>query len=243
MRILYDNLLEDASNSATNADANYPVGNFTDTTLLTEFRATTNSAVITCTLDEASTVSTFAFGNHNINTLAIKLTDSVAATTTYNYTASDLKFSDSVTQEMIYETAVTDVEEIEYTITSVASLYIGGLSAGQYIQFPSFDVMPKISRDSSGSSQKSRGGVTFNVPGIVLEGFSCTINAGSITDYNAMNAFFDAVQTYQPYYVDRWQGLTTFPVLFAQNTKDVSWTKGPGGIIFDSFRLEIEECK
>lgn len=243
MRILYDNLLEAAAIIATNADVNYPVGNFSDTTLLTEFRATTNSSVITCTLAEASTVSAFAFGNHNINTLSIKLTDVSLGTTTYGYTAADLKHSDIVTQKMIYETAVTNVTKIEYTITSVASLYIGGLSAGQYIQFPSFDVLPKLPRKSTGSKQKSRGGVTFNVPGVVLESFGCTINAGTITDYNAINAFFAAVQTYKPYYVDRWQGLATFPVLFAQNTKDISWTKGPEGIIFDSFRLELEECK
>lgn len=243
MRILYDNLLSAASNSATNADANYPIDNIHDTTLLTEFRATTNSTVITCTLASASTVSTFGFGNHNIDTLAIKLTDSLAATTTHNYTAADLKFSNSVTQAMTYETAETDIVEIEYTITSVASLYIGGLSAGQYITPPYFDVGPKIGFKSTGSRQKSRGGVTFNVPGVVLETFGCTFNAGTITDYNAMNAFFDLVQTYKPYYVDRWETYTGVPVLFAQNTKDVSWTKGPEGIIFDSFRLELEECK
>lgn len=243
MRILYNNLLADASNSATNADANYPIDNIHDTSLLTEFRATTNSSVITCTLAEASTVSTFAFGNHNIDTLAIKLTDSLAATTTHNYTAGDLKFSNSVTQMITYETAETDIVEIEYTITSVNSLYIGGLSAGQYVSPPYFDVGPKIGHKSTGSRQKSRGGVTFNVPGVDLETFSCTINAGSITDFNDMNAFFDIVQTYQPYYVDRWETSTAFPVLFAQNIKDVSWTKGPEGIIFDSFRLELEECK
>ena len=84
---------------------------------------------------------------------------------------------------------------------------------------------------------------SFNVPGVVLEGFGCVFNAGSITNYNDMNAFFALVQTYQPYYVDRWEDSVLFPVLFAQNTSDVSWTKGPEGIIFDSFRLDMEECK
>ena len=243
MRILYNNLLEDASNSATNEDANYPIDNVTDTTLLTEFRATTNSSVITCTLDEASTISTFAFGNHNIDTLQITLTDSVAGTTVYNYTAADLRFSAAVTQKIVYETAETDIVEIEYDITSVATLFIGGLSAGQYLQMPYFDILPNISFDSTGDRQKSRGGVTFNVPGIVLESFGCVFNAGSITNYNEMNAFFALVQTYQPYFVDRWEDSVLFPVLFAQNTSDVSWTKGPEGIIFDSFRLDMEECK
>ena len=126
MRVLYDNLLESATLSATNQDANYPIANVVDTTLLTNFKATATGSVITCTLASASTISCFAFGNHNINTLSIKLTDSVAATTTYNYTASELKFSDSVTREMIYETAVTDVVEIEYTIVSLSTLFNGG---------------------------------------------------------------------------------------------------------------------
>lgn len=144
MRVLYDNLLEAAALSATNEDPNYPVENVYTTTLLTRFQADTNSSVITCTLAEASTISCFAFGNHNINTLAIKLTDSLAAETTYNYTASDLRFSESVTREMVYETAVEDIVEIEYTITSVSTLYIGGLAAGQYLQMDYFDISPKI---------------------------------------------------------------------------------------------------
>jgi hypothetical protein len=241
MRILYNNLLETASIVATNEDANYPVENVHDTTLLTEFRADTNSSTITATLASASTVSCLAFGNHNIDTLQVTLTDSGAGTTVKNYTASDLKFSDSETQAMVYFTAVTDVTEIEYVITSVTTLFIGGLSAGQCLQMPLFDINPKIGFESSGSRQKSRGGVSFNVPGVDLETFGCTFNAASITDYNAIN--FAVVQTYKPYYVDRYESATEFPVLFAQNTKDVSWTKGREGIIFDSFRLELEECK
>jgi hypothetical protein len=91
MRILYNNLLETSTMVATNEDANYPVENVHDTTLLTEFRADTNSSTITATLASASTVSCLAFGNHNIDTLQVTLTDSGAGTTVKNYTASDLK--------------------------------------------------------------------------------------------------------------------------------------------------------
>jgi len=243
MRILADNLLKDATITATNEDANYPVADVHDSSLLTRFQSTASTSVITCTLSEASTVSTFAFGNHNISTLAIKLTDSTLATTTHNYVAADLQFSTSITQMITYETAVTDIVEIEYTITAISTIYIGGLSAGQYIAPPDFDIGSKIGFISTGSRQKSRGGVSFNVPGVVLETFGCTINAGVIADFNTMNAFYALVQNYQPYYVDRWEESTEFPVLFMQNTSDVSWTKGPEGIIFDSFRLEMEECK
>lgn len=243
MRILYNNLLEDATLAATNEDSNYPIEEVVDGTLLTEFRADTNSSVITATLASASTVSCFAFGNHNIDTLSIKLTDSIAGTTTYNYTAGDLKFSDTVTQAMVYESAVSDIVEIEYTITSNTTLYIGGLSAGQCLQFPYFDATPRIGFRSTGSRQKSRGGVSYNVPGKVLETFNCVFNGMSITDYNAINAFFQAVQVYKPHFLDRWEDSTEFPVLFAQNTKDIKYDKGLEGIIFDSLRLEFEECK
>jgi len=243
MRILYNNLLETASISVTNEDANYPVENVYDATLRSQFRAGTNSTVITATLAAASTVSTFAFGGHNIATVAVKLTDSGAATTTYNYTNADLIFDFERPQAIKYETAVNDVVEIEYTITSTLETYIGGLSAGQYLQMPFFSINPKIGYQSSGSAQKSRGGVTFNVPGTVLETFSCNFDSNLIANKNAQEAFFKVVQVYKPFWVDRWEESTEFPVLFAQNTKDVSFTKGADGIIFDSFRLELEECK
>ena len=243
MRVLYNNLLESASLSATNEDANYPVENIYGNSLLPLFKADTNSSVITCTLAEASTVSCFAFGNHNIDTLSIKLTDSLAATTTYNYTASNLKFSNAVTQAMIYETAVDDVEEIEYTITSVDTLYIGGLSAGSALQFPYFNINPKNGFVSTGEPQKSKNGVTFDNEGVVLETFGCTINNVDITDYDLINAFFLAVQTYKPHFIDRWEESTDFPVLFAQQTRDFDWTKGKEGVILDSLRLEWEVCK
>ena len=243
MRILYDNLLEAASLSATNEDANYPVERVYNTTLRSQFRAGTNSTVITATLAAASTVSTFAFGAHNIDTLEIKVTDSGASTTTYNYTNSDLIFSAEQPQAIKYVTPVADVEEIEYTITSTLELYIGGLSAGQYLQMPYFSINPKIGYKSSGSAQKSRGGVTFNVPGTVVETFSCNFDSNLIANKNAQEAWFKAVQVYVPHWVDRWEESTEFAALFAQNTKDVSFTKGADGIIFDAFRLDLEECK
>jgi hypothetical protein len=144
---------------------------------------------------------------------------------------------------MVYETAVSDIVEIEYDITSVDTLYIGGLAAGQYLQMPLFDVNPKIKFEGTDKSQKSVGGVLFSVPGVTLETFSCTINAGLITDYNAINAFEKAMGSSRPFFVDRWESSSSFPVLFAQKTSSVSWTKGPEGLIFDSFRLDLEECK
>ena len=245
MRILYDNLLESATLAATNEDANYPVENIHNNSLKIRFQADTNSTVITATLASASTVSTFAFGNHNISTVAVQLTDSVAATTTYNYTASDLQFSSDNKKAIIYETAVSDIVEIEYTITSAVATYVGGLYAGQYLQMPEFAINPKIGKKSTGSTQKSRGGVAFDVPGVTLETFSCTFDNGSITDLNAQQAWFAAVQTYKPTWYDRWESddPQIFPPLFAQNTNDVSWIKGQEGLIFDSFRLDLEECK
>ena len=243
MRILYDNLLEAASLSATNEDANYPVENVHDTTLLTEFRADTNSSTITATLAEASTVSCLAFGNHNIDTLQVTLTDSVAGTTVENYTAADLKFSDAITQKMIYFDAVADIVEIEYVISTVSTTFIGGLSAGTCLQMQLFDVNPKFSLGDTSKGEKSRGGVLFGAPGVVLDGFSATFNAGTITNYNEQRAFRAVVQTYKPYFVDRYEESTAFPTLFANNTSSVSWIKGPEGIIFDSFRLDLEECK
>ena len=242
MRTLYNNLLEDATLSATNEDANYPIENVYDTTMRSLFKADTNSSVITATLSEASTVSCFAFGAHNIDTLTITLTDSSMATTVYTYTASDLKFSSAIPRKMVYETAVTDVTEIEYDITSVTTLYIGALSAGGYDQWPYFSKAPKLGNKSSGSRYKSKGGVSYSNPGVNLKTFSCTFNANDIDDIGLQETYFDTVQTYVPHWVDRWEDSTDFPVLFAQLTNNPSHVKG-NGLIFDSYRLDLEECK
>ena len=242
MRTLYENLLSSATLSATNEDANYPIENVYDTTMRSLFKADTNSTVITVTLSEASTVDCFAFGNHNILTASVKLTDSASATTTYNYTAADLRFSTSDMRAMVYETAVDDVEEIEYTITSTLETYIGSLWAGEYLQWPYFSIAPKLGNKSSGSRYKSRGGVTYNNPGINLKTFSCTFDANSLADTNAQELYFDTVQTYVPHWVDRWEGSSDYPAFFSQLTKAPSHIKGEG-LIYDSYRLDLEECR
>lgn len=242
MRILFRNLLKEASLIATNENANYPVSNVSNNSLKSKFKATANNTVITATLAEASVISTFAFGGHNINSLQITLTKSDLSTVVYSYTAAELKFSDAITRKMIYEDAVSDVVEIEYSVISLTDVEIGGISAGQYIQMPGINLGSTTQFLSSASSQDSRDWITFGVPGETAEVFTIGIDGALLTDYNLINAFFDAVQTITPYFVDRWEESPEFPVMFGRNTRSVSWKKADG-IIFDSFTMVIRECK
>lgn len=243
MRILYNNLLRSSSNTATNQDANYPITNLDDDTLQTEFRATTNSSVISCELAEESTVSSFAFGNHNIDTLQITLTKADLSTVVTTYTSADLVYSSTDSVKIVYETAVATVTDIEFSITSVETLYIGGLSAGQYLQMPYFDVGPSVEKDTTASVSESRGGVMFPVPGTVQEVFSCNFGGVLITDFNAINAFTLLAKVDTSIYIDRWEDSILFPYLFCRLTKMPAWKKGSGGIVFNSLTLEFRECK
>lgn len=242
MRILYSNKLDSATITSTNGDVNYPPTNVLTTSLLIPFKATTNNAIITADLADPVTVSTFALGGHNLTGLQVTLTKEDLTTVVYTYTAEELQFTDGKTTVMLYEEAVEDVVKIEYFMEALTDLFVGGLSAGQFIQMPPFNISPTLERVSSGARQKSRDGVTFNVPGVVLERFTCSFDGGSLPSYNSINSFFDAVQVYAPYYVDRWEGSGEFPVMFGQNTRDVSWRKADG-LLFDAFTLIIEECK
>ena len=85
MQLLYHNLLDDGTVTATNANAAYPVTNLTykyqrSRTLLAMFKSATNSSVITCNLTTPATIDAIGVGNHNIAQLQIILKNSLGAT-------------------------------------------------------------------------------------------------------------------------------------------------------------------
>ena len=76
MRISYDNLLKTATLTATNENANYPVGNVFHRWQRKTFKATTTS-VITAILDDITAITSVIIDYHNLTSCSVAF---------YNYT-------------------------------------------------------------------------------------------------------------------------------------------------------------
>jgi hypothetical protein len=247
MRVLFNNLLnDDMTLSATNESTNYPVERVYNNTLESVFKSTGNASVITAEFTEDKTVSCFAFGNHNIDTITITLFDSLDVSLgSYSYDWYDLVFDSEYTENMIYVIAIGAVRKITFDIIGLTSpLYLGGLAVGQYYQFPYPDADPSISFPTTSSLDQSDYGIGFEQDGNTLEEFECSWDMIPFTKYYDAIDFIKTVQTNKIVWLDRWEGDSLFRVLFCSNNSDSpELKKGETGMYFSGLTLNFRERK
>jgi hypothetical protein len=123
MRILYDNLIADATLSATNEDPAFPIDNITNRSLLRVFRATGTLSTVTITITPATLSSIF-----------VQYTNAEAITVRW-YRSSVLL---GETNAMTVHFTPVEVDEITIAMSrDTGILYLGGVGIGEtYIMPP-----------------------------------------------------------------------------------------------------------
>lgn len=253
MRIQWDNLLGRADAiSATNADPNYPVSNLYGNTHLTQFMSTTHSTKITATYTEDESVSCISAGNHNISSMILTLRNAADAILfTETYSNSDFIWTSSTGEIYIFDiqyfSKVDGVRKIEIEISNpMVPIEVGGISIGDYLQFPTIAISPSMPLSVTGGNKKTRGGVLFDIPGILLSKFSVTFPVVYLDMSDRIDIFFSNVRTGISVILDSYENLDEYrPYLANVSSASIIRTKQRGQrlLIYRNFKIELEECK
>jgi hypothetical protein len=158
MRMLWDNLIKEATLSATNEDANYPISNIYHEFIEKVFYSSTPSSVITITLDTVSDIDCVAFGHHNCNSVSFVFKNSGGSQigSTLTYTVPNQRIMEYVDYD--------DVATIEVTIQSTSTVFIGNISVGEYYDFPEIAMDIEINITDTSQNEISMGGqVSANI--------------------------------------------------------------------------------
>jgi len=128
MRILFDNLIFNATLSADTVDANYPITNLQNDSLKKIYKATQASAVITATLSEDSSINSVYIGYTNAAGAVLAMYNSsgtLLGTKTITVTRGGLSF-----------TSVSDVSYVTLTLSGSDIIYLGGFGLGYNFTMP-----------------------------------------------------------------------------------------------------------
>ena len=131
MRILFDNILLDATFSAGEASANYPVTNLAHQFLRKRYQHTASSYdTVTITLDSATDIDCFFAGYSNSTQLVVRFYDALDA-----LLLTETLVVDSGTNSF-YKNQTYSVKKIEIDVYGASGTYLGGVGAGVCEVFP-----------------------------------------------------------------------------------------------------------
>jgi hypothetical protein len=196
MRLMYDNLLSDATLSASSVNANYPAANLVHIWKKKYFLASAAYTEVTATLAASSTITAICLAYHNLSEAEAEL-----------YDDGDVLL-DTWTLSVDYDTDVTygsqeDVKKIIFNLTSADTVRVGQLFAGEYIS-ASKDAtqdIPLMSNDAiSFSLDMQPGGRS----GSVTRGANITIPTLTATERAEMEAAYIDCGLITPFYLDLW---------------------------------------
>lgn len=169
MKILYNNLLEQAALSAVNENESYPVSNLIDGFLELRFQGILSTTVITADFTTDQTVSCIALGYHNLSSGSYILKDSGGSTVLSG------SLNVAYDTDMTYFTATT-CRSIEITLASSTTLYLGGLSVGVPFFIEYWNVNPGFSFPTQSAFTSLRGGQAIGTPAYTSEKWRATLS-------------------------------------------------------------------
>ena len=252
MQLLYHNLLDDGTVTATNANSAYPVTNLTykyqrSRALLAMFKSATNSSVISCTLATPATIDAIGVGNHNIVQLQIILKNSLGATICdETLELASLMTDYSPTKLTNLSASYSGVTYIELRpATTESILYIGGLYIGQSLTLQPAEVSPTafqpISSRLTGSGETSLRGVVSGLSGVRLESIQWPMRGLSKSQLDTYLSMLEYCQLNRPMFINPNPG-KNFRQWFARITSDSPNYQVYEGGDYD-MTLEFEEVR
>lgn len=157
MRILFNELFENATVLATNESLNYPVTNITHPFLQKRFQSTTTSSVITATWTTDQCMSCFFYGFHYLTSLTVVYKNSAGGT------LLTLNITDPQDIGVEYFTELTTVRSVVITMNGT---YIGKIGGGCCYTMPDVSAAYESGNNDNSSSSSSPHGqrLVNNIP-------------------------------------------------------------------------------
>jgi hypothetical protein len=211
MKVLYKNLLDYGTVTATNENLNYPASNLTYTllrsrTLLALFKATGSTSTISCALDDLQTVDALAIGNHNLSQLVITLKDSGGSSLgseTFTSASSELSTDYSSTILIELSSSYDNVKTIEVALTTSESyVSIGGLYVGEVLDMDNAEFAPAFNYSLTSTAELTDKGVLSGKEGVNLSSISWNMQGVSKTNLDKYITMFEYCQTNRPLFVN-----------------------------------------
>jgi len=192
MRVLFNNLIYDATLTATYADGNYPVTNLIASAVKKIYKSTEVSDMITIIFDDAQTIDSCFVGYTNATNIVLSLYDS----------DSNLQYSTYISTDKLGKvfTPVGCVSYATLTFTSSDTLYVGTIGIGESYTMPDPDDGIVAKPIDNSTREFSTGGQLFinRVP--IRKTFDTTISNILVDDYNAIFALWANLE--HPVWVD-----------------------------------------
>lgn len=132
MKILFDNLVKNATLTTTYPNLNYPVSNLAHAFLRRRYQTADPPTTITVTFAEVSSVNCFFYGYHNLTAIALRLYDDGDVLL---HTVTIANPESGVGAEHFDEVALVEYAQVD--ITAAASGYLGGIGLGMSELLPS----------------------------------------------------------------------------------------------------------
>ena len=214
MRISYDDLLKTATLTATNENANYPVGNIFHRWQRKTFKATTTT-VITAVLDDITAISSVLLDYHNLTSCSVAFYDYADAL--IDTWAMDVSYNCSAQ----YGTVV-DVAKIIYACESIVDIEIGTIFVGDSLYFPiqaNQDIPLKSSDVVTTSSDRQ----TSGRKGSVTRAGTITIPLLTSAERKSIEEVFYEMGLIEPFFIDLWDNShTDFEPVYGTFTSEIS---------------------
>jgi hypothetical protein len=155
MNVLFDNKILNATLSASNENANFPIDNLKSDFLRERFQSTDASDTITVTFDNVTSLDCLFWGYTNMTSMTVVLKDDLGNTIDtiyfsggdvahyygydsgyYGYTDYYYGYFDRLAGETVYDPVswyfpTIEVKSIEIAIEAVDNVYLGGLATGK----------------------------------------------------------------------------------------------------------------
>jgi hypothetical protein len=269
MKILWDNYLSDSTVTASSENSLYQSSNLTDIFLERKFMAEANQALITVEFPEDRDVSMIAYGFQNLevansnviaNTYGASnvLTNTYGAETVYSlslaagYTLKDSSGNELESGNLVVEDdiSITYLAEavtcrsVEILFTASDTLYIGGLSIGDPMNFPYIEATPDLEDLLRDSIDKTNGGQLIGQQIPMLRQWRIDVPETEMTNEKRLEirTMLESVGSYQPVFVDLWEDTQYEPPMYG----NFSSVDAYGRIDYRrtyTFGFTLEECR
>jgi hypothetical protein len=269
MKILWDNYLSDSTVTASSENGLYQVSNLTDIFLERKFMAEANQSLITVEFPEDREVSMIAYGFQNLDVVGKRvlsntygattvLTNTYGAETVYSLSlaagyilkdssGNEVESGDLVVRDdtsIIYLDEAVTCRSVELLFTASDTLYIGGLSIGDPMDFRYIIATPDIEDLLLDSTDKTNGGQLIGQKIPMLRQWDIEIPETEMTNEKRLSirTMLEKVGSYQPVFVDLWEDTRDEPPMYCNFSSIDAYGRIDYRRTYD-FGFTLEECR